>query len=115
MFITNPDPGFAGLRYFESKPVTVELIKAGGPYRYYVLIDRAAGPIPKLPLTQPPAASTVPAIEDARPRESRAGSMAFVLLVSASAGLAVFIALLLFTHLRSRRVVRTHSRRPSRP
>jgi hypothetical protein len=115
LFIQDADPAFTGLRSYTSDPLKVELIKAGGPYRYLVQIDRTAGPLPKLPLTQALQPQAPPRRAE-RPREgSRAGSMAYVLLVSAAAGLTVFFALLLLTHIRSRRVVRTHSRRPSRP
>ncbi len=114
MFIENADPAYAGLQSFQSAPVTVELIKPGGPYRYMIRIDKSAGPIPTLPLI-PPAAPTQVNIPQVEPKGSRSGSMAFILFVSAASGLAVFFSLLLVTHLRSRRAVRSHFRRPSRP
>ena len=114
LFIENADPTYAGLRSFQGGAVTVDLIKAGAPYRYMIRIDKSSGPIPTLPLLQPaapPAQAVTPSSEQTGSR----GSMAFILFVSAASGLAVFFGLLLVTHLRSRRAVRTHYRRPSRP
>ena len=115
LFIENADPSFAGLSSFQSGAVTVDLIKPGAPYRYMIRIDKTAGPIPTLPMIQPAAPPQQSAAPRTVPEASRSGSMAFVLLVSAASGLAVFFGLLLVTHLRSRRSVQRHFRRPSRP
>ena len=115
LFLDDEDKSFAGLRTFESPAVKVDLIKAGSPYRYLVRIDKSAGPIPRIPLVQALSpAPPPPKVESPQPAPER-NPLPFVLIVSAASGLAVFVSLMLLSHLRSRRVSRPQSRRPSRP
>lgn len=103
LFIENAEPSFAGIQKFQSAPVSIELLKAGSPYRYRIQIDKSAGPIPKLPLTQAAVPPPPPAPVQKGSAESKTGSMAFVLLISAGSGLAVFFGLLVLSRLRGRR------------
>ena len=115
LFIENEDPAYTGLKSFTSPPLKVDLIKAGSPYRFVIQIDKSAGPLPKLPLTQPAVSPSPPAPKEPVRTRPAGNSMAYVLLVSAASGLAVFFILLLLSHLRSRRTLQSRTRRVTRP
>jgi hypothetical protein len=107
-------PGFQGLRRFESPELSIELIQEGNPYRYSITNHTRQGALPKLPLTQAPP-SNIASVEETRParQSSPWAAVMPVLCISVVSGLVVFAALRFFSLARNRGRNRTHAGRTS--
>lgn len=97
-----PQNGFQGLRSFDSPEVSIDLIQEGGPYRYSIVNHTHQGPVPRIPLTQARVAAG-PAQGTPTPARSSSpwAAVGPVLAISVGTGLAVFLALRLYTRART--------------
>ncbi|NLH98308.1 MAG: hypothetical protein GX446_02320 [Chthonomonadales bacterium] len=104
LFLVQRQPGFRGLRRFESEGVTVLLTQDGSPYRYRFTVepDKAAGV--SLPLYAPPEPRPqTPRAEASR----RSGGLWHLLVYGLGAGGAVFVTMLARGRIRAARASQT--------
>lgn len=101
-FMMGRQPGFTGLRHYESSSLSVNLIQEGAPYRYRITIHDRTGGVPTLPEKQPLTVATTQPTSTSMPSEpGYVASFAAAVAIAAAAGLFVLIALLLRTRMRA--------------
>lgn len=98
-----PQPGFQGLRSFDSPAISIELTQEGGPYRYTITNRTHEGAVPPLPLTQA-RTSSVATVTGGRPAPGGPAwpAVGSVIAIAISSGLFVFLALRLLSRMRGR-------------
>jgi hypothetical protein len=103
-----PQPGFQGLRSFDSPAISVELTQEGGPYRYTITNHTRQGAAPQLPLIQA-RTSTVASVAGGRPSTGGPAWSAVgpVIAIAVGSGLFVFLVLRLLARARGRSRNRT--------
>ncbi len=114
LFFAPPDASFRGIRDYESSAVSVQLLRAGGPYRYLIQVKQHGKPLPALPMTQSAAPAQSGEPEPTMPARSSAGAMGKVLAAAAAAALLVLGGWVLWDRWHARPAERT-ARRLTRP
>lgn len=92
VYMVPPDQSFMGLRDFDDARISLRLVRMGGPY-HYVVEYRGTGPIPRLPLTQAPAALKTSGAGHPIAGTSTApkNAVGMVLALAAGAGIIAFV------------------------
>jgi hypothetical protein len=103
LFWVAAQPGFQGLRSFDSPAVAVDLLQDGGPYRYSVVNHTQEGAVPLLPLTQARlAAEPNSAAKSPASTNPTLSTVVPIVAISVGSGIIVFLMLRLLSLARAR-------------